>query len=478
MKRRSLNSLNHQYDVICRGSLPLCIDKNEGGIYVKKRVMILIVGLLVLSLVFTGCVQQSPPAEPDQQETSEEPAAEETSVESVKIGAILPLTGSAASTGVKLKYAIETALEIINGEHPEMEGIPLAKEAGLPNLGGAKLEIIFADHQANPEVAKSEAERLIQNDKVLGLIGCYHSSATKPASQVAERFKIPFVAGSSSSAALTDRGLKYFTRIAPNDDMETEFFFEYIKFLNENYDANIKTIGVAYIDNEYGVHAAEMVDKWLAEKYEAEGFTKVVDVKYPADVSNVDTEVQKIKQANPDAIFHASYIGDMTQFVKKYKEFEVVPKTVISYCGGFQDPQFIVNLGKDADVFTGPNATAPPLFGTMDLLSKANEIYKAKSGEDFDGPALEEFASALVLADAINQAGSTDTEKIMEVIKTATFEAPYFVSGKIKFNEKGQNEYSASVMVQVLDGVYEAVWPVDYQTAEPIPAFPKWSERN
>lgn len=136
---------------------------------------------------------------------------------------------------------------------------------------------------------------------------------------------------------------------------------DYLKFLNEKYSAGIKKVAVVYIDNEYSVHAFEMVKK-IIENYKADGFELVADIKYPANVSNVDTEAQKVKAAKPDAIFHASYIGDMTQFVKKYKELNVVPKVVLSYCGGYQDPQFVVNLGKDADYFSGPNATTSALF--------------------------------------------------------------------------------------------------------------------
>lgn len=437
----------------------------------KKFLSLTLVLLLVAGLILAGCGQQKQAQEQPAQQT--QGTKQET--QTVKIGAILPLSGSAAATGVKLKYAIETAQEIINGEHPEIN-MELAKSAGLSNLNGAKVEFIFADHQANPEVAKSEAERLIQNEKVVGLIGCYHSSATKPASQVAERFQIPFVAGSSSSAALTERGLKWFTRIAPHDGMETKLFFDYLKFLNEKYNAGIKKVAVVYIDNEYGVHAFEMVKETI-ENYKADGFELVADIKYPANVSNVDTEVQKVKAAKPDAIFHASYIGDMTQFVKKYKELNVVPKVVLSYCGGYQDPQFVVNLGKDADYFSGPNATTSALFSKMPDLAKINEIYKAKSGVDIDGPTLEDFASAMVIAEAINKAGTTEPAKVLEVLKTQEFAAPYFVSGKIKFGDDGQNINSASVMTQIQNGVYEAVWPTDYQTKEPIPAFPDWSKR-
>ncbi|MDD2495138.1 MAG: ABC transporter substrate-binding protein, partial [Tissierellia bacterium] len=230
----------------------------------KSKLALLLVIAMMFTLVVSGCTSTQTDA-PKQNETPEKSETSEetpTNVDSVKVGAILPLSGSAAATGVKLRYAVEVAQEIINGDHPDI-AMPLAEGMGLPNLGNAKIEVVFADHQGNPEVAKTEAERLIQNEKVVSLLGAYQSSATKPASQASERFKVPFVAGSSSSAALTQRGLKYFTRIAPNDDMETEVFFEYIKYLNEETDANIKKVGVVYIDNEYGVHAAEMVDKWL-----------------------------------------------------------------------------------------------------------------------------------------------------------------------------------------------------------------------
>lgn len=448
----------------------------------KSKLALLLVIAMMFSLVVSGCTSTQTDA-PKQNETeTESPQNEETSeetpveVDTVKVGAILPLSGSSAATGVKLKAAVEVAQEIINGDYPDID-MPLAAGLGLPNLGNAKIEVVFADHQGNPEVAKTEAERLIQNEKVVSLLGAYQSSATKPASQASERFKVPFVAGSSSSAALTQRGLKYFTRIAPNDDMETREFFEYIKYLNEETGADIKTVGVVYIDNEYGVHAAEMVDKWLEEQYAAEGFEKVVSVKYPVDVSNVDTEVQQIKAANPDVLFHASYIGDITQFVKKYKEFDFTPKAVVNYCGGFQDPQFTVNLGTDGDYFSGGAACTPQLFGKMEVVNKINEMYKEKTGTDIDGPALEEFASLMVIADAINQAKSTDTEKIMEVIRTTKFDAPYFSTGVIEFDETGQNIHSASFIVQTQGTKYEAVFPVEIQTAKPIAPFKDWSSR-
>src|SRR5271154_2480318 len=74
----------------------------------------------------------------------------------VKIGVIYPLTGNAASAGASAKDAVELGAEIVNGDHPELKGIPLAEGAGLPRLGGAKIELISADHQGNPSVGQSQ----------------------------------------------------------------------------------------------------------------------------------------------------------------------------------------------------------------------------------------------------------------------------------------------------------------------------------
>lgn len=388
-----------------------------------------------------------------------------TKDDTVKIGVLLPLTGPAESTGTKLKYAIETAEEIINGRYSSAN-LELGPSAGLPNMGGKKVKFIFADHRANPETARTEAIRLIKDEKVAALIGAYHSSATKTASQVAEEYKVPFLAGSSSSASLTTRGYSYFFRIAPDDNLETEFFFEYIKYLNEALNAGIKTLGVVYIDNEYGTHASEMIDKWLDERYADEGFEKVVEVRYSEDLNNMDEGIEKIKKANPDVIFQASYIEDVTQFVKRYKEENIVPKAVLNYCGGFHDPYFIDALGADGNYFSGSSASLPSALNN-ETANFINNLYREKSGEDIDGPALEEFASALIMADAINTSSSLEGDKIANVLRTKEFLAPYFISNTIRFNEAGQNIRTISFMVQIQNGRYEAVWPLEMQYRKP-----------
>ena len=89
----------------------------------------------------------------------------------VKIGAIFPLSGNAASAGIHAKAAIETAVDIINNAHPELGNFPLAKDAGLTGLGGAKVEVVYADNQGSPATGQNQALRLITEEKVVALVG-------------------------------------------------------------------------------------------------------------------------------------------------------------------------------------------------------------------------------------------------------------------------------------------------------------------
>ena len=105
-------------------------------------------------------------------------AAGQVHPEVVRIGAIYPLSGRLASTGQALKQAVELAAEIINSEY-ELD-LPLAQSAGLPGLDGARVEVVFADHAGDPEQGSTEAQRLIEAEGVVALLGAY-IAASRPA---------------------------------------------------------------------------------------------------------------------------------------------------------------------------------------------------------------------------------------------------------------------------------------------------------
>ena len=91
--------------------------------------------------------------------------------EEIKIGVLYPLTGGAAAEGKELRDGAELAVEIANNVRHDLD-MAMAKNGGIKSLGGAKIKLIIQDHQGNPQLGADLAKKLIQDDKVVGLMGC------------------------------------------------------------------------------------------------------------------------------------------------------------------------------------------------------------------------------------------------------------------------------------------------------------------
>jgi len=153
------------------------------------------------------------------------PIAARAQTSEVVIGVIYPFSGASAQMGVDAQKSFETALDIINKNHDF--DLPLAKGEGLPGLGGAKIRLVFADHQADPQKGRAETERLITQEKVCAVIGTYQSAVAVTVSQICERYQIPFISADNSSPSLHRRGLKFYFRAAPHDEMFSAAMFNF-----------------------------------------------------------------------------------------------------------------------------------------------------------------------------------------------------------------------------------------------------------
>lgn len=439
----------------------------------KSRMLFAVtITLLSLMLIFSACTSPAPapapePAPAPSGGTTEPAPAPVAKPDPVNIGAVLPLTGANATTGSNLQVAMQVALDIINNSHNIDWDI--AQNEGIQALGGAPLEIIFGDCQSSADVAATEAAALLEKN-ISGIVGAYASGYSAAVAAQALEYGVPMVCGSSSSASLTD-GATYdfgsiFNRVAANDEMETKEFYNYLNYLNENYDANIKTVAIAYINNAYGKHANLMFEQYAAEY----GYTVTAQVAYEATITAADTEAAQIIAAKPDVVFHASYIGDLTMFAQAYNSYNFKPVTIICYCGGFQDASFgNVATSLNANFYAGGQACSAVLSNKMPAFEYVNGLYKAITGFNIDGPALEEFASVILLAQAMEKAGSADPAAINSALRSGPFDAPYLTIGKIEFNENGQNIAMASFVTQLIDGAYEVVFPIDeFVTSEPV----------
>ena len=394
----------------------------------------------------------------------------------VKIGVIYPMSGPTAQAGLDDKHAIELALDIINTGKYKHLNLPLSKSAGLPNLGGAKVTVVFSDHQGKPDLGLSEAERLITQEKAVALLGCYHSSVTETASMVAERMKVPFFNPESSSPKLTRRGFKWFFRSSPHDETFSEGMFQAVQDLEKKRGSKFKTIAVMYEDTLYGKDSSR-IEKELAAKA---GYQVVADIAYRSRATNLTSEVQILKAANPDILFPTSYASDAILLNKTSKDLGYNVPIIMAQNAGHTDPSFIEAVGKDADGICSRTEFSLDLVKHKPMLAEINDLFKKRSGRDFSGTSARCFVGFFVLCEAINRAGSTTPEAIREALTKTNIPADQLITPwrGVKFDETGQNILVDAIVIQYQGAKPYTVWPFSLATKEMIYPIPKWSDRK
>jgi branched-chain amino acid transport system substrate-binding protein len=389
--------------------------------------------------------------------------------EPVKIGVVYPLTGVAASAGIALKFAIETALDIINNPHPELSAIPLGATAGLPNLGGRKVEADIADHQGNPATAQSQTLRIITQDHVVALLGAYQSSSALTASAVAERYGIPFVAGEAASPNLTERGFKWFFRTTP---IGTDFGRAYTAFLHtlKQQGHQVDAIAVVNENTEYGTSVGNAISKAVEDG----GMKVTLRIPYNANSTDVSAQVLQLKDAHPDVVVFVSYTSDAILFLKTMHSLDYKPQVVIGDDSGFSDSAFVTAVGDLAQGAINRSSYDIGKPGTTSYI--VNEMYKARAGHDLDDTSARGMEGFLVLCDAINRAGSTAPDKIQAALRITDLKAGQLMIGYdgVRFDAKGQNVLGATLLVQLHGDHYVPVWPTEKGQAELEMPFQGW----
>jgi branched-chain amino acid transport system substrate-binding protein len=388
----------------------------------------------------------------------------------VKIGAIYPLSGNAASAGVHGKAAIETAVDIINNAHPELGNLPLAKNAGLAGLGGAKVEVIFADNQGSPAVGQNQALRLITEEKVVALNGSYQSGITLTASAIAEKYGIPFLSGESVAASLTERGFKWFFRTTPVASDFAKIYLDFLKDMKAG-GAKVDNIALVHENTEYGTSVASVITGVFKDN----GLNIALDIPYSANTTDVQSQVLQLKDKKPDVVIMISYTSDAILYVKTMQALDYKPPLMMADNAGFSDPSLVKTVGKLAQgVFNRSSFSIGPPGSPTYLI---NEMYKKRSGDDLDDTAARQMQGFFVLCDAIDRAGSTEPDKIQAALKATDLKPDQLMMGYrgVKFDEKGQNILAAGVVIQLQDGEhYIPVWPKDKAVTPPALPYKGW----
>jgi branched-chain amino acid transport system substrate-binding protein len=385
----------------------------------------------------------------------------------IRIGFTYPLSGANAQIGVDAQKAFETAAEVINNNYDF--DLPMAKGAGLPALGGAKVRLIFADHQSDPQKGRAEAERLITQEKVCAVVGTFQSAVAVTVSQICERYQVPFLSAENSSPSLHKRGLKYFFRPAPHDEMYSAAMFDFFDAMRKK-GTRIETLSLFHEDTIFGTDSGNAQAKLAAER----GYKIVSDIKYRSNTPSLSAEVQLLKAANADVLMPSSYTTDSILLVKTMAELGYKPTAIVAQDAGFSDQALYDAVGDklggviSRSTFSLDLATKRPMVGTI------NAMYKEKSGKDLNDLTSREFVGLLVLADAINRAKSTDGEKVRSALAATDIPGEQTIMPwkRIKFDEMGQNNDAEPVLLQYVGGKFVTIYPEQAAVAAAIWPMP------
>jgi branched-chain amino acid transport system substrate-binding protein len=337
----------------------------------------------------------------------------------IRFGAPLPITGPLAPEAIKQQQGYNLWAEEAN-------------KAGGISVGGKKykVEIVYADYQSNTPRAVQATEQMITQDNVNFMFGAFGSGAAKAASTISEKYKVPTLAATASSAQVYDQGYKYlFGTFTPNDTLTTP--------LTQIIKAKVpeaKKVAILARNDLFPLAIAQEMEK----SAKANGFDLVYFEKYAIGTLDHSAALSQIKSLAPQWIFVTGYINDLL-LVRKQMGDQEMKAPVVTMIAGPAYQEFIESGGPTAENITSASWWHPAeryegkdIFGSTENFVK---LFRAKYKSEPDyGQASAALCGALFQM-AIEKAGSLDRNKVRDEL--ATLDVVTFF-GPVKFGPNGQ----------------------------------------
>jgi branched-chain amino acid transport system substrate-binding protein len=386
----------------------------------------------------------------------------------IRIGAIYPLTGPRAQAGLDAKAAIEIGEEIISRPHKGLEATLLGAGRNLPTAGDGQIQVIFADHQENASVAQGQALYLIGQTKVVALIGGGGWPSMRAATVAAEHHRIPFLVPDAIEPQITGRGFDWVFRTTPLAGDLTKAYAQFLTGLKAG-GAKIDRIAVVSGTDARGGE----VGRRFSDAAQAAGFA-VDTIAYKPDSLDVTATVTLLRRKNPDAAIFECDAADASLFIKTMKTLDYKLPILIGDAGGFSDPTFVA-----ADGNLAQGLISRSVWSVGDTDSPAaivNALFKAKTGHDLDDTSARVLQGFLVLADAINRAGSSEPAAIQKALRETELKADQLIVGYdgVKFDATGQNTLAATFLTQLQGKQYITVWPAERAAGKLVLPYKAW----
>jgi branched-chain amino acid transport system substrate-binding protein len=385
------------------------------------------------------------------------PAIGRAQAKSVKIAMIAPMSGPWARQGQLLRMGADLAVEDVNGR------------GGIKSLGGAKLEIIYADAGDSTEKAKNAAQRLVSDHPdLVGGTGSWLSSFTLAVTEVTERAELPWLTLSYSDA-ITNRGFKFVFQTSPTAAWQAaETVPTALDLAQAATGKRPTTVGLIMDNTASPVSFAKPLREGGFEKA---GLKLVVDQIFTPPLSDATALIEKVRSAKPDfLLLLTSAMPDCKLVLEKLDEFKLSHGKIPLVGNGapFGSPELLKTIGPELLEGLLFSVANWPMKGQEEFI----ERFKKKTGEPFlTQDALCGYGHPAILVEALEKAGVADKIKVAEAIRAmnlTTGPAAQCFPGPIKFDEKGRRVDVPMIFAQWQKGVPLTVFPTNLALAKAV----------
>lgn len=372
--------------------------------------------------------------------------------QTIKVGAVVPLTGRYAALGGQVKTGYEIGVQQINA-------------AGGVTVGGKKLqiELTLLDDESDPTKTVARLETLASQG-VVAYLGGAGSDLHAAASSIADKNKIPYLGVAFAFHGIHQQGLRYlFSPFPKSPDLTKETFV----FLDAAIPAAQRPRKVALLleRTDWG---KEMGRLWegMAKSH---GYQIVASGEYAPGSKDFSDLILKAKSAGAETVLALPSPPDGMTIVKQMKELDFNPRVNV-FIRAADPPVWSQNLGKDGDyVLLSPGWHFAARYPKVTELNEAHQKLFNRPADPLVGPS---YACLQILADAVTRAKTLDRDKLRDAIAATKMTT---VVGPVRFRADGTGEVKVFFQ-QWLKGRQELVWPKDFATAPfgyPAPPFDK-----
>jgi branched-chain amino acid transport system substrate-binding protein len=369
--------------------------------------------------------------------------------QSVKLGAVVPLTGRYGAGGAQVRVGYEIAVEHINA-------------TGGVAVGGrrAPVELVLLDDESDATKTVARLETLAAQ-QVVAYLGGFGSDLHAAAASVAEKNRLPYLGIAFALHKIHQQGFKYlFSPFwkSPDIGRHTQGLFALIPAAERP-----KTVAIFQEKTDWG---GEMGAAWT-EAGKAAGYRVVVHGEYAPGSKDFSDLILKAKSANADAVLGLPTPPDGMTIVRQMKELGYTPRLTLLIRAPDSAP-WTKNLGKDGEytILAAGWHHAMQAPGVKEL----NDAHEKKLGRPADpivGPA---YACVQIVAAAISRAGALEPGKIRDAVAATDMTT---VIGPVKFRPDGTGVVQAA-FAQWINGKQELIYPKEFATAPiayPAPPF-------